>query len=109
MRWHLTYANVAATLALVFSMGGGALAAQHYLITKANQISPIVRAQLRGTKGQQGPQGTGGPAGPQGPPGAVDGYEHLCTALAEAWAVASERTEAGVEEALGTVYDNGCE
>jgi hypothetical protein len=31
MRRHLSYANVVATLALVFAMTGGAFAASHYL------------------------------------------------------------------------------
>jgi hypothetical protein len=109
MRPRLTYANVAATLALVFSMGGGALAAQHYVISKLSQISPHVRAQLRGA---QGPQGSGGPAGPQGPPGSADGTpssEELCGAIGEAAVLASERNEAGLEEALGNIYLNGCD
>ncbi|MHB8240434.1 MAG: hypothetical protein ACYDHN_00430 [Solirubrobacteraceae bacterium] len=42
MRKRLTYANVTATLALVFSMSGGALAASHYLIRSTKQISPKV-------------------------------------------------------------------
>ena len=33
MRRHLNYANVTATLALVFAMSGGALAAKHYLVS----------------------------------------------------------------------------
>jgi hypothetical protein len=112
MRLRLTYANVVATLALVFSMSGAALAAQHYLITKVSQISPSVRGELRGDSGPagpRGPQGIGGPAGPQGPAGAADAPESLCNAIAEAWAMASERAEPGLEETLGTVYVNGCE
>ncbi len=46
VRRHLTYANVAATLALVFSMSAGALAASHYLITSTSQIKPNVRRAL---------------------------------------------------------------
>jgi hypothetical protein len=42
MRRYLSYANITATLALVFAMSGGALAAKHYLVTKTNQISPKV-------------------------------------------------------------------
>lgn len=112
MRLRLTYANAVATLALVFSMSGGALAAQHYLITKVSQISPGVRAELRGGSGPagpRGPQGAGGPVGPQGPAGGADAPESLCTAIAEAWGLASERAERGLEETLGTVYENGCE
>lgn len=69
MRRHLTYANVAATLALVFAMSGGALAAKHYLITSTGQIKPSVLKALRGREG---------PAGPSGPPGqGVPGYSEL--------------------------------
>jgi hypothetical protein len=49
MRKHLTYANVAATLALVFAMSGGALAAKHYLVTKTSQISPKVLKSFAAT------------------------------------------------------------
>src|ERR1700689_5418374 len=72
---HLTYANVTATLALVFAMSGGALAATHYLITSTKQISPKVLKALRSTNGATGPVGPGGakgetgPAGPQGEKG----------------------------------------
>jgi uncharacterized low-complexity protein len=75
MRKHLSYANVAATLALVFAMSGGALAASHYLITSTSQISPKVLKKLKGKTGKTGPAGaTGaagaaGAAGPQGPAG----------------------------------------
>jgi len=89
MRRHLTYANVAATLALVFSMSGGALAADHYLINSTRQINPKVLRQLRGggeagatgatgavgatgatgATGAQGPAGTEGGPGPEGPQG----------------------------------------
>lgn len=41
-RRHLSYANVAATLALLFAMSGGALAAKHYLVSSPKQISPKV-------------------------------------------------------------------
>ena len=49
MREKITYANVAATLALVFAMSGGALAAKHYLVTKTNQISPTVLKSFNST------------------------------------------------------------
>jgi hypothetical protein len=49
MRRHLSYANVTATLALVFAMSGGALAAKHYLVTKTNQISPKVLQSFTST------------------------------------------------------------
>jgi hypothetical protein len=49
MRRHLSYANVTATLALLFAMSGGALAAKHYLVTKTNQISPKVLQSFNST------------------------------------------------------------
>ena len=66
---HLSYANVAATLALVLSMSGGALAARHYLVNSASQINPKVLKSLKGSSGAAGPQGPAGIAGPQGPEG----------------------------------------
>jgi hypothetical protein len=63
LRKHLTYANVAATLALFFAMSGGALAANHYLITSSKQINPKV---LRSLKGKTGKTGKTGPTGPTG-------------------------------------------
>ncbi len=67
----LTYANVAATLALVFSMTGGALAASHYLISSEKQINPKVLKALKGAKGPKGAQGATGPAGGVGATGAT--------------------------------------
>ena len=79
VRKHLTYANVVATVALLFAMAGGALATSRYLITSTRQISPRVLAELkandrgkRGPEGKQGPEGetgTTGPEGKQGPEG----------------------------------------
>jgi hypothetical protein len=69
IRRHLTYANVTATLALVFAMSGGALAAKHYLITSTGQISPKVLKSLRHKPGPRGPTGAAGPTGKEGPPG----------------------------------------
>jgi hypothetical protein len=69
LRSHLTYANVVATLALVFAMSGGALAASHYLITSTKQISPKVLKLLKGKDGETGAKGAAGPAGPAGPAG----------------------------------------
>ncbi len=73
MRRHLTYANVAATLALVFAMSGGALAANHYLVESTKEINPKVLKKLHGAVGKAGKTGgTGapGPTGPAGTPGA---------------------------------------
>jgi hypothetical protein len=49
MRRHLNYANVVATLALVFAMSGGALAAKHYLVNSPKQISPKVLKSFANT------------------------------------------------------------
>ena len=67
----ITYANVAATLALVFSMTGGALAAKHYLINSTKQINPKVLKKLKGKNGKNGTNGAIGPAGPAGAAGAA--------------------------------------
>jgi Collagen triple helix repeat (20 copies) len=69
MRRNISYANVAATLALVFSMSGGALAASRYLINSTKQINPKVMKALKGNAGAGGPQGPAGLAGPQGAAG----------------------------------------
>src|SRR2546423_12959350 len=74
-RTHLTYANVTATLALVFAMSGGALAAKHYLINSTKQINPKVLKALKGNRGAKGatgatgPPGTASAAGKEGPQG----------------------------------------
>jgi hypothetical protein len=67
----LSYANVVATLALVFSMTGGALAARHYLVTSVKQISPHVIRQLKGRSGANGRNGANGAPGAPGVPGAA--------------------------------------
>jgi len=82
---HINYANVTATLALILAMGGGAVAAQHYIISNAKQqVSPRALGELRtaaasavrrGPAGPRGPQGEQGPRGlsiqgPTGPEGA---------------------------------------
>src|SRR4051794_31276654 len=67
-----SYANVAATLALVLSMSGGAVAAKHYLLNSTSQVNPKVLKALKGgsgPRGLQGPPGAGGPQGQEGRPG----------------------------------------
>jgi hypothetical protein len=66
MRRYLSYANIAATLALVFAMSGGALAAKHYLLNSTKQISPPLLKKLRGRSGSTGPTGPTGPRGERG-------------------------------------------
>jgi hypothetical protein len=73
----MSYANVVATMALVFAMGGTAVAAKHYLITSTSQIKPSVLKKLKGNTGAKGAtgvqgatgQGAAGAAGAQGPVG----------------------------------------
>jgi Collagen triple helix repeat (20 copies) len=82
---HLTYANVAATLALFLALGGAAYAAtqlprnsvgtaqlKNGAVT-AGKIAKKTRNQLqgaRGATGPQGPEGKTGKTGPKGTPGA---------------------------------------
>lgn len=70
IRRHLSYANVVATMALVFAMSGSALAAKHYLITSTSQISPKVLKKLTGKAGNTGAPGAQGPSGASGKEGA---------------------------------------
>jgi hypothetical protein len=84
IRFHLSYANVTATLALFVALGGGAYAAAtlprdsvgtaqlqpHAVVL--SKIAPRTRALLRGRRGRRGKRGATGAAGapgPQGPPG----------------------------------------
>jgi hypothetical protein len=69
LRRRLTYTNVGVTLALFFSMSGGALAAGHYLITSTKQIKPSVLSALKGKAGPAGANGANGAAGSTGPAG----------------------------------------
>jgi hypothetical protein len=99
----LSYANVAATIALVFSMTGGALAAQRYLITSTKQINPRV---LRSLKGRPGPAGNQGPAGKAGTAG-KDGTNGRDGANGEPGPLLSElpsgKSERGTYGLSGTV------
>lgn len=56
-----------AFLALFLALGGGAYAANHYIITSTHQIKPSVLTQLRA---KRGPAGVTGAIGPQGSAGA---------------------------------------
>lgn len=86
IRKRLTVANVAAVLALVFAMSGGAFAASHatsakshkkhktsgVVITSVHQISKSVLSALKGAVGPVGPvgpEGKAGTAGKDGSPG----------------------------------------
>jgi len=71
IRGRFTYSNVVATMALVFAMSGGALAASKFLITSTKQIKPSVLASLKGKAGASGAAGAQGSAGAAGPAGGV--------------------------------------
>jgi hypothetical protein len=71
IRSHVSYANIVATLALVFAMSGSAIAAKHYLLNSTKQISPALLKKLRGRTGNTGPRGATGAQGAQGPTGAT--------------------------------------
>ncbi len=66
IRRRLSYANVVATVALVFAMSGGALAAKHYLINSTRQINPKVLRKLKGNTGRTGATGATGLSGKEG-------------------------------------------
>jgi hypothetical protein len=70
LRRHLSYANVVATMALVFAMGGTAIATKHYLISSTKQIKPSVLKKLDGKTGPAGKIGAPGKEGPAGKEGA---------------------------------------
>jgi collagen triple helix repeat protein len=82
LRRHLTYANVAATLALFLALGGAAYAATQLPrnsvgtgqlkaeAVTAGKIAKKARQQLQGATGPQGPQGKTGKAGAKGATGA---------------------------------------
>src|ERR1700754_49918 len=83
LRRHLTYANVAASLALFLALGGAAYAATQLpknsvgtnQIRKeavtAGKIARKTRQQLQGDRGPQGPQGPQGKTGKTGAKGAT--------------------------------------
>ncbi len=71
IRKRVTYANVAATIAIFFALSGGAYAASKYLITSTKQISPKVLKALKGKNGKNGADGAAGPAGSTGKEGSA--------------------------------------
>jgi hypothetical protein len=71
MRKRLSYANITATLALVFAMSGGAMAANSYLINSTKQINPKVLKKLAGKPGKTGNAGANGATGSAGATGAT--------------------------------------
>jgi len=100
-----SYASVAATLALVLSMSGGALAAGHYLINSTKQINPKVRKALTGAKGPAGTRGPTGPAGSNGKEGAVGPAGSFATTLSRGQTVRGTYDMA--QTAFGAKYLTG--
>ena len=60
---------VIAFVALFLALGGGAVAANHYLITSTKQIKPSVLKHLKGARGPRGNQGIQGAKGDTGATG----------------------------------------
>jgi Collagen triple helix repeat (20 copies) len=75
VRRHMTYTNIAATMAVVFAMSGGAYAVSdthgggHQLSTALISAKKKVKKPAGGKPGPRGPAGSQGPAGPAGPTG----------------------------------------
>lgn len=65
--------TVIACSALFLSLGGGAWASQHYVITSKSQIKPSVLDQLKGDRGPKGAKGDQGIQGIQGNQGIQGG------------------------------------
>ncbi len=113
-RRHLNYANVVATLALVFAMSGGALAAKHYLINSTKQINPKVLKKLKGNTGKTGATGAPGKEGSPGKEGPPNPNALFATNASHAsnadtatvangqGTLASKHTEVGVFAGRGT-------
>jgi hypothetical protein len=97
IRRHITYANLAATMALVFAMGGSAMAASHYLINSTRQIRPSVLRALRGRTGPTGPTGKTSATGKTGATGrtGATGYTGKTGANGANGAVAGFYTQQG--------------
>ena len=105
---HMTFANVASLMALIFSMSGGALAARHYLIHSTNQISPKVLRKLKGAPGEIGPIGPQGPTGLTGPKGPNGGRgEPAPSVLATGASETGDFSMRGSKEVGGGVLAEG--
>jgi hypothetical protein len=113
---------IIALIVLFVGMGGGAVAANHYLITSTKQIKPSVLKQLKGAKGPagqsvagnvgpqglQGPAGAAGAAGPKGAKGATGarGLQGLKGATGAAGA-AGAKGDTGPRGQQGSTGDSG--
>ncbi|HXD53437.1 MAG TPA: hypothetical protein VN618_01660 [Solirubrobacteraceae bacterium] len=108
IRRHVSYANVVATLALVFAMSGSAIAAKHYLLSSTRQISPSLLKKLRGRTGKPGPRGTTGAQGPAGAKGETGSPAPsvLTSGRSESgvYALTDSNTKAGAEASVGVTF-----
>jgi hypothetical protein len=113
-RGRVTYANVAATLALVCALGGGTAwaAAHHFKISSVGQIKPSVRRALRGHNGTNGTNGARGATGATGATGStgstgatgLTGVPGIVTATASS--VNLSAVQQGVASATATTAGN---
>jgi hypothetical protein len=108
LRRNLSTSVIVALVALM-ATSGGALAANHYLITSTKQISPKVLKKLKGKPGRNGAKGAPGAQGATGPQGAKgsDGTKGApgdpgFSALSTLPSGASESGEYGIEGPGGT-------
>ncbi len=90
-------ALIIAIIALVFALGGSAIAAKRYLITNAKQISPAALKQLEklaaGKAGPAGANGANGSAGANGFNGAPGERGAAGPGATVYWAVVDEKGE----------------
>jgi hypothetical protein len=100
----VSYARVAAALALFLSLTTGALAARRYVIGSAKQIKPGVLSTLRagagpggvtGTAGSPGAKGQAGDAGGEGPVSAAPTVLEPGQTESGVWGGGHEITEGG--------------
>jgi hypothetical protein len=96
MRRHLSYANIVATLALLFAMTGGALAAKHYIISSTQQIKPSVLKKLHGKSGRPGAKGATGETGATGPAGKEGPAGPAGNSATRLWARVAVAEETGI-------------
>jgi hypothetical protein len=109
-RRRLTYANVAATLALVLAIGGGsAYAAKQYLVSSTKQIAPNVLKKLHGASGTNGTNGANGATGATGATGTAgtNGATSVVEEFASAAILANSNGSVTVNCPAGTKATGG--